>query len=298
MPEILKKILLFFKLIRYPNLGIIILTQLLTYYFLTNWQLAHSVFPKGVVLLISGSVLIAAAGYMINDLFDIEIDRINRPDKVIINNNFSKNFVIITYSFFNIIALICGIIIGKQIFILFIFSIMLLLLYSAYLKKLLLSGNLIVSILLALSVFIVWAYCPAGNFEMILFYSAFAFMSSLIREIIKDIEDIEGDKQLKCTTLPIVAGIKVAKFISFTLVLLLISLIEYSIFCFHFNKYEISIITAISLNFLTIIPLLYIGLNLLIATERKDYSMLSKYLKFIMLAGILTMLTLKINYPI
>jgi len=242
--------------------------------------------------------LIAAAGYMINDLFDIDIDRINKPEKVMINHLFSKNFVIITYSLFNIIALLCGLLIGNQIFIIFIFSIILLILYSAYLKKELISGNLAVSVLLAMTVFIIWIYCPYGNFGMLLFYTSFAFISSFIREIVKDMEDIDGDKELRCHTLPIIAGMKAAKYIALFLTVLLIGLIEYSALFSHVYFYANSIITTISLNFLTVIPLIFIWFKLLNAKERKDYSRISIYMKLVILTGILSIISLKINYPI
>ena len=133
---------------------------------------------------------------------------------------------------------------------------------------------------------------------MILFYTFFAFLSSFVREMIKDIEDIEGDRKLGCTTFPIVAGIKVAKFSALILIVLLICLIEYAVLGLHFINFENSILSAILLNFLTVIPLIFIGLNLLIASERKDYSRLSKYMKLVMLTGILSIITLKIKFPI
>lgn len=294
MPDILRKIIPFFKLIRYPNLAIIILTQFLTYYFITDWYLVYSLFPKGILLLIAGSVLIAAAGYMVNDLFDIDIDHINKPEKILLNVIFSKNFVIITYSLFNIIALICGLLIGKQIFFIFIFTIILLILYSAYFKRLYLLGNLVVSVMLALTVFIVWIYCPFGNFDTLLFYMSFAFLSSFIREIIKDIEDIEGDTEFDCLTLPVVAGVKAARNISLILIALLICVIEFSAFYLYLNSLANSLFFAIYLNIIVVIPLVLVGFRLLKAIEHHQYHMISRYLKLIMFAGILSMILLLI----
>jgi 4-hydroxybenzoate polyprenyltransferase len=290
MQDFLKKIIPFLKLIRYPNLGIIILTQLLTYYFITDWYLVHSFFPKGILLLIIGSVLIAAAGYMINDFFDIGIDQINKPEKVLVNVVFSKKFVLLTYSFFNIIALLLALLIDKQIFFFFIFTIMLLLLYSAYFKRLYLLGNLLVSVALALTVYVVWIYCPVGNFSIVLFYMSFAFLSNLIREIIKDVEDLEGDRKMDCLTLPVVAGVKVARNITFIIIGFLICLIEFALLYFHYVYNINSYFTAIFLNIFVVLPLILITFRLLKANERKDFQSISRYLKLIMIGGILSMI--------
>ena len=297
MQDILKNIIAFLQLIRYPNLAIIILTQFLTYYFIIDCYPIHYFSNQGILLLIAGSVLIAAAGNIINDVFDVDIDRINKPNKVLLDKVFSKRFAIITYSIFNLVALICGMFLNPQIFFVFIFSIMLLILYSAYFKRLLLIGNLTVSILIALSVFIVWIYRPFGNFGILLFYSAFAFLSTFIREIIKDIEDIEGDEKLQCLTFPIVYGIKFARNLILFIMLALIALIEFSLMYFYVNSFENTIITAIYLNILTILPLVFIGFKLFKASTQKDFSNLSSYLKLVMIAGIISITTLKMYWP-
>jgi 4-hydroxybenzoate polyprenyltransferase len=295
MQDFSKKIIPFLKLIRYPNLTIIILTQLLTYYFITDWYLVHSFFPKGILLLITGSVLIAAAGYLINDFFDFNIDQINKPEKVLVNVVFSKKFVLLSYSFFNLIALLLALLIDKQIFFFFIFTIMLLLLYSAYFKRLYLLGNLVVSVTLALTVYVVWIYCPIGNFAIVLFYMSFAFLSSLIREIIKDVEDLEGDREMDCLTLPVVAGVKAARNITFIIIVFLVFLIEFSALYLYLSSSANSIFSAIYLNIFVVIPLVLIGFKLLKATERKDFHRISRYIKFVMLAGILSMISINIT---
>lgn len=295
MQEILKKIIFFFKLIRYPNLIIIIFTQLLTFYFITDWQLVHS---KGIILLVTGTVLIAAAGYMINDLFDIDIDLVNKPKKVLIPHVFSKQFVIVCYSLFNLVALMLGIILGKQLFFNFVLMIMLLILYSSYLKRLYLLGNLVVSFLLALSVYLVWIYCPAGNFSILSFYICFAFLISLIREIIKDIEDINGDLKFDCLTMPVVTGVKAARNVSLIIVVFLICLIEFSALYFHLYSSSNTVSNTIFLNIFVVIPLILVSFKLIKAEDGSDYHNISRYLKLIMITGLLSIISLKFNYPI
>jgi 4-hydroxybenzoate polyprenyltransferase len=290
---VLKKITYFFKLIRYPNLFIIILTQFLTFNFLNGNH--QPVINVGILLLISGSVLIAAAGYLINDFFDVEIDKINKPGKLIWNAVFSRKLIITLYSILNLIAVCFGLLLGPRIFFLFIFTIMLLALYSAYFKRIYIAGNLAVSLMLGLTVYIVWIFLPAAGFEIVFFYTSFAFISCFIREVVKDIEDIEGDSEHDCMTLPVVAGIKASKNVTLALIALLILLIESTFLYLYLTSFPNSLITAIYLNIFTILPLLMIAYRLIKATERNHYHQISNYIKIVMLTGIFSILILKIN---
>ena len=216
----------FFKLIRYPNLIIIVLSQYLFRYFillpLMKVEHIEPVFSHlNFALLVLSTVLIAAAGYAINDYFDIRTDRINRPHKIVVGRLISRRKAMLTHAAFNIIAVLIGIYLSYTVHSYRLASIhivisVLLWLYSLKYKAYFLIGNLIVAFVSALTILIVWIFelyafrtgdplelaklmCDQWLWPYLKFflwaYIAYAFVTSLIREIIKDIEDVEGDKK-------------------------------------------------------------------------------------------------------
>ena len=200
------------RLIRLPNLLIIAFTQFLVRYclilpaFLTEQKITSELPPHldklQFILLVASTLLIAAGGYIINDVNDIDIDDVNNPGKNIIGKSINENVAQIIYYSITGLGVLLGFWIAFQIGKLSLGTIPLfcalsLYMYSTFYKKRLYSGNIIVSVLAALSVLIVGLYEPEfyRNIIYLLYYSLFAFQMTLIREIIKDAEDIEGDER-------------------------------------------------------------------------------------------------------
>jgi 4-hydroxybenzoate polyprenyltransferase len=279
----LKNILSFLKLIRWPNLILLALNLCLVKVFLisrANFSIDLLLESDFLKLLLS-IILITAAGYIINDYYDVKIDLANKPNRVIIGRQVSRRYGLLWCFSLNTFALVLAFTISKLIFLLFLGSIVLLWWYSTSLKKKPFTGNLVVSFLTALSILILVLYYQKNQL-IIGIYAYFAFITSLIREIIKDIEDIDGDKKYGCHTLPINWGIdKTKKFIQ---ILTLSFSISFVIIAYYlelsFGWYW--------LIFLCSLIVFCVKLNK--ATTQNDFKTLSMILKIIMLLGVLSMI--------
>lgn len=266
---------------------------------------------KGIycVLLVISYVLIYAEGYVINDYFDLNIDQINKPEKVVVDKIISRRWVIFWHVFLSFTGIAIGFYIDwftdvRFLGLLNIVVVALLFLYSISLKKKLLIGNILVSALTAWAILVV-TFCETSNLlqpgmngsytekitRISFLYTGFAFIISLIREVVKDMEDIEGDRRYGCNTMPIAWGMQSTKvFVSVWLVVL-ISMLLFVQFYELILKWWWS--AAYSL-ILIILPLFYIFKLLLSAKTSKDYHHLSTLIKMVMFAGILSMLFFRI----
>ncbi len=265
-------------------------------------------------LLVFSIVLLAAGGYIINDIFDTQIDAINKPDKVIIDNSITEKKANLFYYIINGIASITGIYLGVKVGSLslglsFMVCIAIFYFYSLKYKRLFLWGNFVVAILAAFLLIIVWlfeffairkngivfteglqAYWTITYF--VLAYSLFAFIITLIREFIKDIEDLEGDSKWGCTTLPVVIGVdktkKVAAILSFFAVLL-IAFFQIKLKFLNLGYFAGILMIAVQ------VPFAYLGVKILTAKEKADFHFVSNLSKIIMVIGILTMFAIYYN---
>ncbi len=306
----MKSIYTFLRLIRYPNLLFIILTQYFFHYLivvpiLISLDLISSLNDFDFFLLVCSTVLLAAGGYIINDYFDIKIDSINKPRKLFIGKSFNRRSAILIHHIFNIAAVLIGIFLSYKVGNIKLSLInpiiaALLWFYSTGYKKQPLIGNLIVSLLTGMVVLVVVFYeqplfHPADEasflaaysiFIRAFFYFIFSFLISLIREIVKDMEDIQGDMTYGCRTLPIVWGIPNSKTIVY-----LIGIIVLSIICFiqatplKAGDY----VTVIYLMQTVQFPLFVMMWMLYRADIQKDFNRISTLVKVVMLMGILTM---------
>lgn len=245
------------------------------------------------------TVLIAAAGYMINDYFDMGIDTINKPHKVTIEKVFSRRTIISWHILLNVLALLMAAYVFieylKLRFLLIqLFSISLLIVYSTTLKRKLGIGNLSIACLTALTVFSVGVYDPEFNvfdfgerpIQVFWLYIAFAFFITLIREIVKDIEDMKGDSTQQCQTIPLVWGITKAKQIVYGIAGVLMALIMLALYLKANPSVYLGFIWLIGI----VLPLLFV-LNLLKkANTSRQFHSISSYLKWVTLIGILSML--------
>jgi 4-hydroxybenzoate polyprenyltransferase len=218
----------------------VLLTMVLTKYALLNSFVENSYLSHFEFLILIISVLfITAGGYIINDIYDVEADKINKPNKIFIDKTISKKNAWKSYFLLTFLGLILGVFISfykalGAFSVIFIFTILALYFYSKNLKKLPLLGNLITSLCIAFVIYIVYLF----GFKYIEFfkltheeienatlflqiwvatilYAAFAFLTTLIREIIKDIEDVNGDLKINAKTLPIILGRKRASKVAF-----------------------------------------------------------------------------------
>jgi 4-hydroxybenzoate polyprenyltransferase len=290
-------------IIRFPNLVFIALTQIMVYGFIvrpaverTGALLHLNTIP--FLILMFSTLIIAAAGYMINDYFDIGIDAINKPHKVTIEKIFKRRSIIIAHVLLNILAigmaiwaaLQCGSI--RFIWIQFL-SIFLLTIYSSTFKRKLIIGNLMIATLTALTVLSVGIYEPGfrtympGKYHVKLLwvYTSFAFIITWIREIVKDIEDVKGDSSLNCRTVPLVWGINSAK--TFIHVLLFILMILILAVVWNFRTHTLLVIHFTALVFF---PLGAVVFQLKSANTAIQFHKTSSIIKWITLTGIISMI--------
>lgn len=274
----------FFRLIRIKNLLIVLITQYLTRIFLIGpREDLKSIITDPTLFLISFStLLIAAAGYIINDYFDVKIDLVNKPQKVVIGRYLKRRLAISVHQVFNLIAVITGLLINYRIALVFIISITLLWFYSERYKRMPFFGNFIVSLLTGLSVFVISLQYPENRY-LVVVYAIFSFFISMIREIIKDMEDIKGDQAHGCRTLPIIWGIRKTKtllFIIIALFLLILSVMSVSI-TNDLHRYALLSV---------MLPILFIVYLLYQADTIKKFARLSTLCKITMLWGLSTMI--------
>ena len=211
------------KLIRFKNLMIIVSIQLLIKFCIVN-QFVNNYSLNWIeyILYLTATITIVAAGYIINDIYDVEADLINKKNDVLVNKYINEKRAYKYYFIFNLTGIICSLIVSmllnklylSLIFIYFVFALWH---YSKKLKKSFLIGNIQVSFLVALSIInIVIFDITLDNInnenkfyaQIILIYASFSFITTLIREINKDIEDVKGDLTINALTLPIKIGIK------------------------------------------------------------------------------------------
>jgi 4-hydroxybenzoate polyprenyltransferase len=275
------------RVIRWPNLLIIALTQYLTAiflvgdlpqwkFFITDWRL---------FLLCLSTVLIAAAGYIINDYYDIKIDYINKPDKVVIGKIIKRRVAMVIHLTLSSIGFLLGVAVSMWVGMVNLVAIFLLWLYSNQLKRLPLVGNLVVAILTAASVLIVALRYQQNNLYVYM-YAIFAFTITLLREIIKDMEDLKGDSDFGCKTLPIIWGIRRTKYLLYLIVAVFIVSIIYFL-----QKLAIEYLYFYMAVFL--IPMIFFIYRLIGADSKRNFSYLSNFCKLLIIFGILSMVFFK-----
>ena len=302
----------FFQLIRYPNLIFIALTQSLFYYriivpyFKNNVQSDQLLQETDFFLLLVASVLIAAAGYIINDYFDIQIDNVNKPERLILGKLIKRRWAMLLHLVLSLAGLFLTAIVAMHLNNLLLLglnflSVMMLLLYSSTFKKQLLIGNIIISVLTAWVVGVLFiteirlndtVYMQLNQaalgslYKVTLVYAGFAFIVSLIREVVKDMEDMEGDRRFGCETMPIKWGIPSTKVFLAVWIFVLVGLLAAIAFYAMLNSWSWPFY---ALSFAMIIQFCIMLKNLYHAQLTADFANISKALKLLMLVGILSM---------
>ncbi|MBA2499194.1 MAG: geranylgeranylglycerol-phosphate geranylgeranyltransferase [Chitinophagaceae bacterium] len=299
----------FFQLIRLPNLFFIALTQTLFQYCIF-YPLFRGEMPAGdnkqFILLVIASVLIAAAGYIINDYFDVNIDQVNKPDKIVVDKLIHRRWAIAWHMILSVSGIILTalalpllqkwyLVLGN------ILVVILLWFYSTTYKKSVLIGNVIIALLTAWTILIIYfskidisdvfaaadLERQAKFFRLTVLYASFAFIISLVREAIKDMEDMTGDARYNCLTMPIAWGINATKiYVAVWLIVLVLMLLIIQAYILPYGWW----LPAIFCILLIIYPLVNIFYRLFKSYTQHEFHNLSNRTKFVMLTGILSMI--------
>ena len=276
-------ILGFLRLIRVQNLLIIVGTQYFARITLIgprdNWT-GLLLDPKLFLLSLS-TVLIAAAGYIINDYFDIKIDMINKPDRVIIGRYLKRQVAMGLHQGLNFLGVVIGFYLSKWVFVVNVLSVTLLWFYSSTFKRQPFIGNFIVALLTALSL-VVLAVFYRQQVDLLLIYALFSFVITLVREIIKDMEDVKGDARFGCRTLPIIWGLRRTK-------QLLYSIIAAFILSLFTIAHSLQNEQLFWMFVILLLPIAWLVYRLVRADTIRDFSYLSSLCKLIMLIGVVSM---------
>ncbi len=295
----------FLKLIRLPNLLMLAAMQLIVRYgFLAMQDIPLALHHWQYGLLVLSTVLIAAAGYIINDIFDQQTDRHNKPSRVVVGATISEEHAYYWYAALNISGVGIGFylanVVEKPGFAsLFILIASLLYFYATTLKQMPVIGNIVVALVLALSVLIVVPFdiFPAtfqGNRSQMLTvsavlvdYAVFAFLVNLLREMVKDLEDVNGDYNQGMRTLPIVLGVSRTARLVFGLSLLPVALLLHYIYTYLFaNNLLASVLYALVF---VVAPMIYFSVRMWSAQKTNEFAHLSLVLKLVIFFGIISM---------
>ena len=325
----------FIKLIRLPNLLIIALTQYVIRFAVMlpilnsitadveGFDLKLQMTELDFFLLSLSTVMVAAAGYIINDYFDVKVDRVNRPNAIIVGKYIKRRVCMGAHIVISSIAILIGVYLAFKLgnwklTLIQVLSVGALWYYSTMFKKQVLVGNVVVALLAALVPFVAGLYElilqhanldvlankmlfylePGTPFEeveyvlarvlsnimiWVLGFSLFAFLSTMVREIIKDVEDYEGDKKYWSNTLAVVHGKKKAVKVAQLFALVMLALIAY----LQYIQITAGDTGSFLYFLITVqIPLIIIIYKLQLGKEKQDFTKMSRYMKLIMLMGI------------
>jgi 4-hydroxybenzoate polyprenyltransferase len=226
------------------------------------------------------AALVTAGGNIVNDIYDIETDRISHPDRALVQGLISKKEAVILYGIFNTLAIIISSKLSDLLLIIVLISIIILFTYSYHLKKLPLIGNLIVAFLTGLA--FIYGGFAADNPDAAIVPAAFAFFVNLIREVVKDMQDIEGDSKVGIITFPIKYGLQKSKIL---ILIITFSLILYTLYPFMTELYKIEYFMVIMVF---VNPLLILCLKFLFdAKNENNLSVVSNMLKLNMVLGLI-----------
>ena len=278
-------------ILRPINLFLLFLTQFSLWFRLSlpltsSEQYYESIF--NFILLSFSACCIAAGGYVINDIFDRNADILNKPDKTYIDISISKKKAYILYLTLSIIGILCSIFIKSiSIIIIVIFATLILYAYSALLKRTIFWGNLTVALLVVVAVaevFILFKPYDLLNFKIFISYGFFAFFCTLMREIVKDLEDKEGDMKISAFTLALSYPLSTVKNVLYiTNSILIVTLCA----ALYLMAGQLSIISILYFILLIIAAALFFYYIRNKCLTKKDLSSFSFVLKIYMLLGLI-----------
>lgn len=292
----------FLKLVRYPNLIMILVTQVLVKYFLFEpLDLDVALDELRFTLLVVSMISLAGAGNIINDLHDQRADAINKPEKRIIGKTISRDTAYYLYFFLTLLGIGLGLYLSiyvghPSLVVLFILPSVFLYLYATQIKGTVLVGNLVVSVMVAMIIVMVGIfdlipavtpqnrYLQHAFFSVLVGYGIFAFLINFLREMVKDQEDIRGDYNAGYQTLPVLLGRNRVNHLIFFLALFPLAGVVYYLYTNLLDNpfalyYVILFILA---------PLVYFLVKITEAEKKKDYHQMSLLLKFVLATGVIS----------
>ncbi len=312
MKELAELIKPYLQLLRIGNLAFLAILL----YVMEKWVafplLHQQKFPEllpwwVLTLLIISVVCVAAGGYVINDYFDVKIDRINRPDDLVVTRVISRDAAMRLFQVLTAVGIVAGLAVAwwaRSWNLLFIYVVIpgLLWFYSSSYKRMLLIGNLIVAFISALVPLLIamvnadhlrflyhesLAYTPiVGQLYVWLGgFALFCMLLTLSREVVKDMEDVEGDRELECRTMPIVWGEKVSKIVVTIVLLATIALIAYLAWFVLPFPMEWATFTGRFIIFGQMVPMLCVLVLLWSARSKRELHTVQQVLKFVMFLG-------------
>jgi 4-hydroxybenzoate polyprenyltransferase and related prenyltransferases len=311
------KVLGLLKLVRWTNLLMVVsVVLLIRYTLLTPYYILSSITVSaptlGFALLLLSYVFLAASGYVINDFFDAKIDCLNKPDKVLVGKLFQRNETYFIYWILVTIGFLCSVAASFaastwQVVLIYLLLALMLYSYSERYKRMPFVGNLIVALVMFVGMLMPWIYdffffasdpmlfasvSPILKMvlQFVLIYAAFAFMCTLVRELIKDMEDVEGDKEFGCRTLPIVWGLWPVKILTSVLLFVVLAGLVFCQYWFLKNGLK-------SASFSLLLPdalCVAIFVQLLNAVTKKQFSVASFLTKLLMLFGMVSMIFIQV----
>lgn len=292
-------------LIRWPNLFIVAATQVLMrecimvpLLKMANMEVQLS--PLLFSLLVFSTVLITAGGYAINDYFDRKIDVINKPDNLVVGVTVFPRHAMAWHLALTITGVMLGSFVSIRtgqayLSLTFFMASGLLWFYSTTYKRQLLLGNVMIALLTGLVPFIVLVFelplltreygSPFHDISRyvglwVSGFAFFAFMVNLVREIVKDAQDYEGDRIYGKNTIPVAWGTKAAQRISVTLVVLTIVLLYYA-----WARFIRDYFTLIYFSAAIVIPLIFVIYILMRGDNKSSYRSANMILKIVMVTG-------------
>ncbi|WP_258100398.1 geranylgeranylglycerol-phosphate geranylgeranyltransferase [Marinoscillum pacificum] len=272
---------------RIPNLLIIGATQYLTAFFLVSEypQKLNQLTGKGFFMMVVSTVMIAAGGYIINDYYDQKIDMVNRPDKVVIGVLMRRRLALLAHFVLTFGAIALGFYLNPKIGVVHIFSSFFLWYYSNQLRRITIIGNVVIAFLTGLTLLMICIYL-ARNEVLVYIYASFAMAITLIREVLKDMEDVKGDSKFGIESLPVIFGIRGAKlFIYLSIGISGAFLISFLITIDNW---------WVRYYFMALLPIfLWFIYKLIYADRQKDYQRLIRFTDLIILSGLISMVLLK-----
>ncbi len=304
----MKKLIHFFRLVRWPNLLFILLAESLFHFFIYKplYPSAALTADYPFYFIVATSICIAAAGYIINDYFDVNIDQVNKPQSVVVGAHISRRWVIFWHLILSMVGIYISLIafpFQQYLHIHFsnLVTILILWFYSTNFKRDFLIGNVVIAVLTAWTIGVVYFSkftlvqlvhpthmqpTDLKFFKLMLLYSSFAFILTLVREALKDMEDMNGDEKFGCKTMPIAWGLQTTKvYVAVWLMVLILVLTIIQLYIIPFGWW-----IPITYCVVTIIaPLVNVLFHLKQAFSSADFNRLSNWIKLAMLMGILSM---------